>query len=84
MPDPDRAAMCRKAWDASQQPAEQKLVLTILERYPNMDNLQLAIKATKVAEIKEDATKSVLAIAKKLEGKTEQVQKLLAEAGIKP
>jgi hypothetical protein len=45
--------------------------------------LKIAIKMAGADDLKEDATKTVLAIAKKLDGKPE-VAKLLAEAGIQP
>ena len=44
--------------------------------------LKIAIKAVKVEELKEDAKQTALAIADKIPGKSEEVQKLLAEAGI--
>ena len=82
MNQPERVAMCKNAFEASRQPAEQKMVLEILKRYPDIEMLKIAIKAVQVAELKEDAKQTALAIAEKITGKTEEVQKLLAEAGL--
>jgi HEAT repeat protein len=79
---PERVAMCQNAFDAARQPAEQKLVLELIKLFPDVDMLKIAIKAVKVEELKEDAKQTALAIADKLTGKSEEVQKLLAEAGI--
>jgi hypothetical protein len=83
LPDQQRAEMCQKALEASQQPAEQKLVLEILKRYPNMASLKVAIKARQVPELKEDATQTALAISQKLKGKGVDVSKVMARLGWK-
>ena len=82
MNQPERVAMCKNAFEASRQPAEQKMVLEILKRYPDIEMLKIAIKAVQVSELKEDAKQAALAIAEKVTGKSEEVQKLLAEAGL--
>ena len=82
MNQPDRVAMCRNAFEAARQPAEQKMVLEILKRYPDIEMLKIAAKAVQVAELKDDAIQTAQAIAQKITGKTEEVQKILAEAGI--
>ena len=82
MNQPERVAMCKNAFEASRQPAEQKMVLEILKRYPDIEMLKIAIKAVQVAELKDDAKQTALAIAEKITGKTEEVQKLLAESGL--
>ena len=82
MNQPERVAMCKNAFEASRQPAEQKMVLEILKRYPDIEMLKIAIKAVQVSELKEDAKQTALAIAEKVTGKSEEVQKLLAEAGL--
>jgi len=84
LPGPQRAEMCRKAFEAAQRPAEQKMVLQVLERYPSGKNLQLAAEALQVPELKEEANLALVSIAKKLEGKGSNVQKLLAQAGLNP
>jgi hypothetical protein len=81
MPEPQRAEMCQKAFEASRQPVEQKLVLEVLRRYPNIDTLKLAVKAAQVPELKEDATGAAQAIAQRLGDKPE-VREILTKAGI--
>jgi hypothetical protein len=83
MGEPERVAMIQSALMASKQPADQKLILPILEKFSSVEMLKIAIKMAGADDLKEDATKTVLAIAKKLDGKPE-VAKLLAEAGIQP
>ena len=46
--------------EAARQPAEQKLVLEVLKRYPNLEMLKLAVKAAQVPELKDDATEAAL------------------------
>lgn len=85
MPDKERAEMCRTAFAASQQTAEQKLVLEILKRYPSGDMLTQALEAMNVPEIKDDAGQAALAIAQKLGskgGNTEGLRKRLAKADL--
>ena len=82
MNQPERVVMCKNAFEASRQPGEQKMVLEILKRYPDIEMLKIAIKAVQVSELKEDAKQAALAIAEKVTGKSEEVQKLLAEAGL--
>lgn len=65
MPDPQRAEMCEKAFDASNQPAEQKLVLDIVKRYPSQEMMKVVNKAMKVPALKEDAAQAADTIAKK-------------------
>ncbi len=69
MPEPERVAMCQKAFDASLQAAEQKLVLEVLKLHPSTEGLALANKASKVPELKEDATQAVTVITQKLAAK---------------
>jgi HEAT repeat protein len=82
LPDAQRTEMCQKAYDAAQQTAEKKLVVDILKRYPTVDNLKMAIRLMKVAELKDDATGAILVIAQKLGGKGVDVKELIASAGI--
>ena len=82
MKQPERVAMCQNAFEAARQPAEQKMVLEILKRYPDIEMLKIAIKAVQVVDLKEDAIQTAQAIAEKIPGKTEEVQKILAAAGI--
>ena len=45
MPDAQRAEMCQNALAMSTRPDEQKLVLAVLERYPNPETLKVAAQA---------------------------------------
>ena len=82
LPDQERIEMCQKAFDAAEQPAEQKLVLEVLKRHPNVESLKLAIKATQVPELKDEAGQIALAIAQKLQGDGVDVKELLSKAGL--
>lgn len=82
LPEAQRMEMCQKAFDASRQIAEKKLVLEILKRYATVDGLKIAIKAMKVAELKDDATFATLTIAQKLGVKGVDVKEQLANANI--
>ncbi|HQZ65417.1 MAG TPA: HEAT repeat domain-containing protein [Planctomycetaceae bacterium] len=82
LPDDQRAKMCQTAFDAAQQTAEKKLVLDVLKRYPSEETLKQAIKAMKVADLKEDATQATLVIASKLGGKGIDVKTMLTGAGL--
>lgn len=77
MPDEQRAEMCRTAMAISKRDAEKKLVLEALERYPSLENLQLACATAKSATLKDDAKKAALGIAKKLGEDKPQVQQLI-------
>ncbi len=81
MQDTDRVEMCTKALAAARQPAEQKLVVDVLKRYPSIGTLRLAIQAASTPELKEDGTQAAQAIAKKL-GDNKEVVELMAKAGI--
>ena len=48
----------RTRLDAASRAAEQQLVLIVLERYPKPDTLKVAMKATQVPALKDDATRS--------------------------
>ena len=84
MTDEQRAEMCQNALDASRRTDEQKLVLAVLERYPNAGTLKVAVNAAKDPAIKEDAGRVALAIAQKLGGTSPGTQELLAKIGLEP
>ena len=71
-----------RAYEACRQPAEQKLVLEVLKRYPSQETLKLAVEATQVAELKEEAAAAVLAIIQKLGGKANEVSAALSKVGL--
>jgi len=83
LPEPQRAKMCEQALAVSKNPAEQKLVLEILMRYPHLDTLKLAVKTvSEIPDLKVDATHAVLAIATKLGSNVPEVADLLKKAGV--
>jgi HEAT repeat protein len=81
MTEPERAEMCRSALAVARQPAEQKLILEVLTRYPSVDTLKVAVEATKTPELKAEALNATQAIAQKL-GKTDEVREILSKAGV--
>jgi hypothetical protein len=81
LPDEQRIQMCREATAAAKSPAEHKLVLEVLQRYPSVDGLKMAVQAVANPELKEDASAATLVIAQKLPGKEAEVAPLLAKAG---
>ncbi len=81
MPEEQRAQMCQSALDAARQPAEQKLVLEVLKRYPNLEMLKAAVKAMEIPDLKKDASEAALAISQKIP-KTEEVKAVLSKAGL--
>ncbi|HUY89161.1 MAG TPA: HEAT repeat domain-containing protein [Pirellulales bacterium] len=78
MPEGQRVEMCRNALDACRQPAERKLVLEVLKRYPNAETLKLAVKAMQTPEVKAEAAETALAIAQKVG----ELQAILSQAGL--
>ncbi len=80
MSDAERIAMCQKAFEISKAPAEKKLLLEVLKRYPSLENLKLAIKTAEVAELKSDAAQAAQAIAEKVG--TPEAKELVAKAGL--
>jgi hypothetical protein len=77
VPDRQRAEMCRMAMETAERDADKKLVLEVMERYPSIDMLKLAVEAAKLPSLKEDASRISLVIAQKLGGNSVDVLKLL-------
>jgi HEAT repeat protein len=77
--DRQRVEMCQKAFEASTRTAEQKLVLEVLGRSPNIDALRLAVKAAEVPELKDDGARVALAIYQKLGDKSAEARELVAK-----
>jgi hypothetical protein len=73
-----RVEMCQTAFDATRQPAEQKLVFDVLKAYPSVDGLKLVVKAAQNPELKSDAAAAAQAISEKLP-KTPEVRELLSK-----
>ncbi|MEX2188906.1 MAG: HEAT repeat domain-containing protein [Pirellulales bacterium] len=79
-----RAEMCDKALEAAGRVDERKLVLQVLELYPSVDALKVAVKASETKELKDDATRVSLAIVQKIGGKDASAKELLAKIGLAP
>ena len=77
LPDEERLAMCKQALATAKQPAEQKMVLGILQRYPSVAGLKMAIDAEKTPALKEEARNVALAITAKLGAKAPEAKALL-------
>jgi hypothetical protein len=84
MPADQRAKMCAEALEVASRPEEQRLILTVLERYPHVDTLKLAVKLSKNSELKDDAARAAMAIAQKLGGSSQAAKDLLAQIGQTP
>ncbi len=83
VPAAERVRMCQQALEAAQRNDEKKLVLEVLQRYPSVDSLRLAVAVSKVPALADDAKASALAIAQKIGGSAD-VGQLLAQAGQEP
>jgi HEAT repeat protein len=83
LPDQQRTEMCRSALRVAKRDAEKLLVLEVLERYPSLDTLKLAVDAAKTPAIKTAATNACLVIAQKI-GRSDDVRRLLAQVGYTP
>ncbi|MBC8872390.1 MAG: HEAT repeat domain-containing protein, partial [Planctomycetes bacterium] len=68
MPEEQRAEMCRMALNTAERDDEKKLVLQVLERYPSIDMLRLAVEAAKIPSLKNAAAATSLVIAQKIGG----------------
>jgi HEAT repeat protein len=81
MSDADRVAMCRAALETAQRSAEKKLVLEVMGRYPSPGMLPLALEATKIKDLKNQALAVAMLVAGKTGARSVELQKLLAEGG---
>lgn len=68
MSDQQRVDMCRKAWEAAERDAEYELVLQVIERYPSVGMLRLAVEASKNEALKDKATAVAVSVAQKIGG----------------
>jgi len=75
--DKERVEMMRTALKTAQRDAEKQLIVRAMSDYPSMGMLRLAVEAAKTPSLKTDATIRAKAIAPKVRGPKEQVQKLL-------
>ena len=57
-------------------------MFAVLARYPSVDTLAVAIKATEKPAMKKDAEQAIFQMAPKLVGKSPEAEQMLAKAGI--
>ncbi|MEO8411549.1 MAG: hypothetical protein ABI478_13355, partial [Propionivibrio sp.] len=84
IPDAKRAEICNKALEVAKRDSDKKLVLEALERHPSKDGLEIAVKASKVPGLTEDARRASLVIAQKVIKDRDELRSSLAAAGVKP
>ncbi len=84
MPEAERLAMCRTALELARRDAEKKLVFEVLQRYPSLEGLRLAVEAGKSAPLQDEASEAAQFIAQKLGARGPEVQALLAQLGREP
>ncbi|HEY2841283.1 MAG TPA: HEAT repeat domain-containing protein [Pirellulales bacterium] len=84
MSERERAEMCQKALETARRPDEQKLVLSVLERYPSLATLKIAINARQTPALKDEAGRTAQIVAQKLMDKTPEAGEMLAKAGLEP
>lgn len=82
MPAKQRTEMCSTALKVAKRDAERKLVLGVLQRYASVENLKLAVEVAKSPTLKQDAVKTVRAIANKLGAENSEVKAALSDSGI--
>ena len=83
MPDEQRAEMCRNAMKAAKFEAEQDLVVQVMERYPSVAMMDVALAAQPLPKIKDGVYRAVLMNAAKLP-ESEEVKSRLSKLGQKP
>ena len=79
-----RAEMCRLAMETAERDEERRLVLEVLERYPSLEMLRLAIDAVKSPSLKDQATAVSLTVAQRISAEPEEIRKLLAHVDYTP
>ena len=83
MPDEQRVEMCRNAMKAAKAAPEQLLVVEVMERYPSIPMMDVALAAQPLPAVKPDVRRAVLMIAAKLPDSSD-VQSRLDKIGQKP
>ncbi|MBX9791008.1 MAG: DUF3395 domain-containing protein [Pirellulales bacterium] len=82
MPVEQRAAMCQTAIAAANRLEEQKLALTVLERFPSPHTLKVAAQTIQRPEARDDARRVAIAIAEKLGEAGAKAREVLAESSL--
>ncbi|MHB1035925.1 MAG: HEAT repeat domain-containing protein [Pirellulales bacterium] len=84
MPADRRAAMCRKALEIAQQNEDKRLVLEVLLRYPSEETRAIALEASKIPALKDEALLVLVGMASGKGASRAELGKALAQAGHKP
>jgi HEAT repeat protein len=84
MPDDQRAEMCATAISLAGRNEERLLALAILERYPSVPTLRVAIDAAENEALKNEAQRVAIAMAPKLDTKDSDVVALLSKLKLQP
>ncbi|MCC6507959.1 MAG: HEAT repeat domain-containing protein, partial [Pirellulaceae bacterium] len=83
MSDQQRSEMCRQAMKIAKFAPEQKLVVEVMERYPSLGMMDVAVEAKPLPAASEDFKRAVMMIAAKLPD-SDEVKSRLAKVGHKP
>ncbi|MFO1063760.1 MAG: HEAT repeat domain-containing protein [Pirellulales bacterium] len=83
MPEEQRVDMCRNAMKTAKAAAEQQLVVEVMERYPSIAMMDVAIAAQPLPAVKPEVRRAILMIAAKLPD-SEEVKSRLNKVGEKP
>ena len=83
MSDEVRVQMCGKAWEAAERDAERELVLQVIERYPSVGMLRLAVEASKSGVLRDKAAAVAISVARKIGGGA-NARELLQQMQLKP
>jgi HEAT repeat protein len=83
MPADRRAAMCRTALESADRDADKRLVLEVLLRYPSDEMQAIALEASQVPALKDEAMLVVMGLASQGINRAE-LGKALAQAGHTP
>lgn len=84
IPEDQRAKMCRDAFEAAARPDEQRLVLAVLERYPSVEALAVAVQARRTPAVTAEAARAANAIAHELGEQRPDVQEALRQGEASP
>lgn len=83
LPEKQRMEMCDTAMKAAEREEEKTLVLEVLQRYPSVEAMRLAVAAAKTPELADAAKATALVIAQEIGGSAD-VRELLTQAGQDP
>ncbi len=74
--------MCLTAFGVAEKPAEKRLILDVLKRYPSVEAFKLAVRARQDPDVADEASEAMFAIAKGLGASADDLSELLAGNGI--